>query len=145
MVGAIPAAAVLPDVFLAAGAGCLIGALYRMLRAVLGNSRAACFFCDCTALALAALMFRSAAVSAFTSGVMRWYTALPMGLFALWSQRLLRGSSRCLHAALGRPVRAVYGAAARLWRKKQDRIRREKKKSRPKGLKKPSAVLYNSK
>ena len=109
MVGAIPAAAVLHDVFLAAGAGCLIGALYRMLRAVLGNSRAACFFCDCTALALAALMFRSAAVSAFTSGVMRWYTALPMGLFALWSQRLLRGSSRCLHAALGRPVRAVYG------------------------------------
>lgn len=145
MVGAIPLGAAVRDVFLAAGAGCLLGVFYRLMRALLGNSRAACCLCDSLILMAAALTFRSAAVSAFTSGVMRWYTALSMLLFAAWSQRLLRGPSRCFHAALSRPVRALCLAAGRRWEHLRGRFRHEKKKSRPKGLKKPAAVLYNSK
>ena len=145
MVTAIPAAGVVRDAFLAAGAGFLLGVLYRALRAVLGSSRAACFFCDCAVCTLAALVFRSAAVSAFTSGVMRWYTGAALCAAALWSQRLLRGVSRCAHAAFSAPL---HHALARLGdaRERRRQKRRVRKKKTPcKDLKKAPVMLYNSK
>lgn len=145
MVTSIPAAGAARDVFLAAGAGFLLGAAYRALRAVLGNSRAACFVCDALLLALGALTFRSAAASAFTAGVMRWYTGAAMALFALWSLRLLRGVSRWLHASLCAPFGAVSAIFRRFWNIWAQKRKRRKKKTRPRHLKKTMHVLYNSK
>lgn len=149
MVTAIPAAGVLRDVFLAVGAGFLLGALYRALRALLGSSRGACFFCDCFVLAAAAVVFRGAAASAFVSGVMRWYTGAALAAAMLWSQRLLRGPSRCVHAALSAPFRAVQRRAHNVVQdtvmKKLSQTERLQKKTRRKDLKKASRVLYNSK
>ena len=145
MVAATPVAGVVRDAFLAAGAGFLLGVLYRAFRAVLGNSRAACFFCDCAILALTALVFRSAAASAFTSGVMRWYTGLSMILFAFWSQRLLRGPSRCLHASLCAPAAMLAGACRHVWQRKVQKMQRRHRKTGRKHLKNPPRVLYNSK
>lgn len=123
----------------------MLGAVYRALRAVLGNSRAACFFCDALVLAAGALVFRSAAASAFTAGVMRWYTGAAMALFAFWSQRLLRGVSRQLHASLCAPFHAVWAIFGRVFGSLLQKMRRRKKKTRRRYLKRTTHVLYNSK
>lgn len=161
MVGGVPVALALRDLFYAAGLGFLVCVAYSAARMLLGSGRAACFFCDTAALALGALLYRSAAMSRFYAGQPRWYTLAGGALCFLFSRAaiapLLSGIEAFVRWCLAWPfvmlwravLRPLLGAAkARLGDARAARAARRAKRKRArqkKRLQNGGHVLYNSK
>ncbi|MEG1639359.1 MAG: hypothetical protein RR284_00380 [Ruthenibacterium sp.] len=87
MVGAVPIHLALRDTLLAAGLGFLLAATYRLLRLVAGSKTLLVALCDVLLCMAGAVFYRSAAMSVFAAGTMRWYTAASLLLcYALCTQ-----------------------------------------------------------
>ncbi len=164
MVGGVPAELALRDLFYAAGLGFLLCVAYSVARLLLGSGKKACFVCDAAVLALGALAYRSAAMSRFYAGQLRWYT-LAGGVLCFLASRaalapLLSGIEALVRWCLAWPFVMLWRAvlrpafsvaaghfaqarAAHKARKKQrkKRLRAAKKKRLQNG----GQVLYNSK
>ncbi len=161
MVGGVPVALALRDLFYAAGLGFLLCVAYSAARMLLGSGRAACFFCDTAVLALGALLYRSAAMSRFYAGQPRWYTLAGGALCFLFSRAaiapLLSGIEAFVRWCLSWPfvmlwravIRPLSGAARARWVRARDarRLHRAKRSraAQKKRLQNSGHVLYNSK
>ena len=149
MPGAVSAAEALRDAFLAAGLGFILAAVYRAMRLVGGSSKAVCFVCDVVIFLLGAVFYRSAAMSVFISGLMRWYTALALlagyGLCTHLLYAPLRLIEESARAVLKWPFLQIYRLVLHPLCVKMKKTRTKKPKNITKSLPKPTKVLYNSK
>ena len=159
MVAGLTPGMALRDVVFAAGLGMLLCVGYALFGLATGYGRAARFAADFLVLTVGALLLRSAAMSRFYAGVVRWYTLLAcVGAFCLCNAlmgpvtrrlRLQLGAPVCgLVEHLWRPLRANAVRAGKVWRgrmleKREDRRARRRKNQK---LRLPNAgqVLYNS-
>lgn len=161
MVGGVPAAYALRDLFYAAGLGFVLCVCYSAARLLLGSGRAACFACDAGAFALGALLYRSAAMSRFFAGQPRWYTltgcllcffacraalAPLLGRVEAFVRWCAAWPFVMLWRVLLRPLCGAAAAHARAARQAH-RLRRQKRKRllQKKRLQNSAQVLYNSK
>lgn len=160
MVGGVPAALALRDLFYASGLGFLLCIAYSVARLLLGSGKAACFFCDCAVLAAGALLYRSAAMSRFYAGQPRWYTLVGCALcflasraalepllsaVAAWVRRVLAWPFSLLRRALSRPVKQATDAWGRAAARRAAARAKKTAAAKKKRLQKGGRVLYNSK
>lgn len=161
MVGGVPAALALRDLFYAAGLGFLLCVLYSAVRMLAGSAKAVVFVCDAAILALGALLYRSAALSRFYAGQPRWYTMAGCALCFLASRAalapLLEGVEAMVRWCLAWPFVMLWRFALRpagclvLSRfraaraARAERRRKQKRAAQKKRLQSSGQVLYNSK
>ncbi len=159
MVAGLTPGMALRDIVFAAGLGMLLCAGCALFGLAAGYGRAARFAADLLVLAVGALLLRSAAMSRFYAGVVRWYTLLAcVGAFCLCNAlaepvvrrlRLRLGAPvRSLTEHVWKPLRANVVRMGTVWRGKRPEERNERRARRRKKqkLRLPNAgqVLYNS-
>ncbi len=161
MVGGVPAALALRDLFYAAGLGFLLCVAYSAARLVLGSGRVVVFVCDAAILALGALLYRSAALSRFYAGQPRWYTMAGCALCFLASRAalapLLEGVEALVRWCLAWPFVMLWrfaldplrllilGRARAAHAAHAERREKQKRAAQKKRLQTSGQVLYNSK
>jgi len=161
MVGGVPAALALRDLFYAAGLGFLLCVLYSAARLLLGSGKAVVFVCDAAILAFGTLLYRSAAVSRFYAGQPRWYTMAGCALCFLASRAalapLLEGIEALVRWCLAWPFVMLWRFALRplgvCALRRLDTVRaahaarrkKQKRAAQKKRLQTSGQVLYNSK
>ena len=160
MVAHIPLPLAAADALYAGGLGLVLAAVYSFLRMVLPTAKPIVLFCDILVFVLGAILYYSAAMARFYSGIPRWYTmaALLAGYLA-WRLCLhpsLHALSKVLETAFCAPFKLLWHAALRplfLYVKGKSEAHRAKSKAKrkkakikhAKQLQNPSQVLYNSK
>lgn len=161
MVGGVPAALALRDLFYAAGLGFVLCVAYSTARLLLGSGKVIVFLCDAAVLALGTLAYRSAAVSRFYAGQPRWYTLTGCALCFLASRAalapLLENIEAFVHWCLAWPFVMLWRCvlqplgkgtakrAARLRDAGRARRAKQKRAAKKKRLQTAGQVLYNSK
>lgn len=148
MVGTVPIALVLRDAFLAAGQGFLLAVLYRFARLFLGDKAALVALCDSVLFVLGALFYRSATMSIFVGGTMRWYTAISLLCGYALCVQMLQPPFRAMRSILCKPfswlmehvLRTIGRKIAEMHKKRREKVRVKQIKDLPKQAK----VLYNS-
>ncbi len=161
MVGSVPAAFALRDLFYASGLGFLLSVAYSAARLLLGSSRAARCLCDIAVLAVGALLYRSVCLSRLYAGQPRWYTFAGCLLCFLASRAalapLLDGVEAFVRWCLAWPFVTLWRRAlrplvdrlaalrAQAREKKAARRAKQKRAAQKKRLQTGGHVLYNSK
>lgn len=161
MVGGVPVALALRDLFYAAGLGFLLSVLYSGARLLPGPRRAVRFCCDAALGLLGALLYRSASVSRFYAGQPRWYTfagclacflasrAALAPLFERVEALLRRCIARPCAALWRRALRPLFGAVSRrlcgALQARHAHRAKQKRAAQKKRLQTGGHVLYNSK